>query len=60
MEKKTHQSTKNEVQMLREQVAELKRRLKGSDNGLVAEMGPQNQGLSASEAACLGDISTVP
>ena len=60
VEKKAHQSTKNEVQMLREQVVELERRLKESDNGHAGEMGPPNQDLSASKTACLGDISTIP
>ncbi|KAJ8426214.1 LOW QUALITY PROTEIN: hypothetical protein Cgig2_028304 [Carnegiea gigantea] len=45
--------------MLREQVAELERRLKGSDIGQGGEMGPPNEGLSASKTASLDDVSTV-
>ena len=39
LEKKAHETTKNEVQWLREQVAELKRRLGTTENGEGWEVG---------------------
>ncbi|KAJ8434758.1 hypothetical protein Cgig2_019683 [Carnegiea gigantea] len=49
--KKAHKSTKNEVEMLREQLAALERQIQGCDNGVAVEVGQGNQGLSASKVA---------
>lgn len=59
VEKKAHQTTKNEVELLRERVAPLEWRLIGSVRGQGGDIGQRNEGLSARKTASFDEVSTV-
>ena len=62
-EKKAHQTTKNKIQMLREQLVELEGKLKINENVEVGELrlgdekGAAHDGLSVGRVPCSGDLS---